>query len=144
MCVSPLYTEYTFYFALYKSLVFFHFIVIFSIFLYIFFTDLFLFCVVSYCQCGCGEVWTLGVWGELACHKRLFNPLPQFLRLGTWCPAFVCVCVCTMCVCVCVCVCVCACVCVFCGLSSFFVLGWRVCVWWFGGGWGVSGFFLCI
>ena len=39
-----------------------------------------------------------------------------------------------VCVCVCVCVCVYVCVCVFCGLSSFFVLVWRVCVWWFGGG----------
>ena len=48
---------------------------------------------------NCGEVWTLGVWGELACNKMLFNPLPQ---LGTWCPAFVCV---YMYVCVCVCVC---------------------------------------
>ena len=62
------------------------------------------------------------VWGELACHKRLFNPPPQFSRLGTWCPAFVCVC---MCMCVCVCVCVCLVVCL--------VFGWRVCVWWFGG-----------
>ena len=24
----------------------------------------------------------LGVWGELASHKRLFNPLSQFSRLG--------------------------------------------------------------
>ena len=31
-------------------------------------------------------VWTLG---ELARRKRLFNPPPQFSRLGTWCPAFV-------------------------------------------------------
>ena len=23
------------------------------------------------------------MWGELASHKRLFNPLPQFSRLGT-------------------------------------------------------------
>ena len=29
----------------------------------------------------------LGVWGELASHKRLFNPPPQFSRLGTQCPA---------------------------------------------------------
>ena len=27
------------------------------------------------------------MWGDLASHKRLFNPPPQFLRLGTWCPA---------------------------------------------------------
>ena len=27
------------------------------------------------------------MWGELASHKRLFNPPPQFSRLGTWCPA---------------------------------------------------------
>ena len=32
-------------------------------------------------------VWTPGVWGDLASHKRLFNPPPQFSRLGTWCPA---------------------------------------------------------
>ena len=25
------------------------------------------------------------VWGELASHERLFNPSPQFSRLGTWC-----------------------------------------------------------
>ena len=36
----------------------------------------------------CCKVWTLGVWGELACHERLFNPPPQFSRLGTWCPTF--------------------------------------------------------
>ena len=76
---------------------------------------------------------------ELACHKRLFNPPPQFSRLGTWCPTFVCVC---MCMCVCVCLVVC----------HFFVFGWRVCVWWFGGeingggggGGGGSGFFLLV
>ena len=38
----------------------------------------------------CCKVWTLGVWGELACHKRLFNPPPQFSRLGTWCPTYIC------------------------------------------------------
>ena len=36
--------------------------------------------------CGCFHVvvfcGTLGVWGELASHKRLFNPPPQFSRLG--------------------------------------------------------------
>ena len=34
------------------------------------------------------------MWGELASHKRLFNPPPQFSRLGIQCPAllfFVCV-----------------------------------------------------
>ena len=46
---------------------------------------------VSVFVCPYRGVWTLGVWGELACHKRLFNPPPQFSRLGTWCPAFVCV-----------------------------------------------------
>ena len=71
----------------------------------------------------CSEVWTLGVWGELACHKRLFNPPPQFSRLGTWCPAFVCV---YMYVCVCVCVYLLVCL--------VFIFWWRVCVWWFGGG----------
>ena len=54
----------------------------------------------------CGEVWTLGVWVGLACHKRLFNPPPKFSRLDTWCPAFVCMCVC-----------------VFGGLSSLLYLG---------------------
>ena len=42
-----------------------------------------------------------------------------FRHVGTWCPTFVCVCVC---VCVCLVVCL------------VFVFGWRVCVWWFGGG----------
>ena len=54
----------------------------------------------------CCKVWILGVWGELAtwhamqdslcvgrvgnlaCHERLFNPPPQFSRLGTWCTNF--------------------------------------------------------
>ena len=40
----------------------------------------------------CCKVWTLGVWGELACHKRLFNPRPQFSRLGTWCPTYIIMC----------------------------------------------------
>ena len=55
-----------------------------------------------YCHCGCSLWgWTLGVWGELSCRKRLFNPLPRFSRLGTWCPTFLCanalfvLCVCT-------------------------------------------------
>ena len=39
----------------------------------------------------------LGVWGELASHKRLFNPPPQFSRLGTQCPAVM---SCVICVCV--------------------------------------------
>ena len=38
----------------------------------------------------CCKVWILGVWGELACHERLFNPPPQFSRLGTWCPNLFC------------------------------------------------------
>ena len=38
----------------------------------------------------CCKVWILGVWVELACHERLFNPPPQFSRLGTWCPNFFC------------------------------------------------------
>ena len=39
------------------------------------------------------------MWGELASHKRLFNPPPQFSRLGTQCPAlmschvYLCMCV---------------------------------------------------
>ena len=60
----------------------------------------------------CCKVWTLGVWGELACHKRLFNPPPQFSRLGTWCPTFLCASVCLVC-----------------------VFGWR------DGGWRVTSFF---
>ena len=36
-----------------------------------------------FCVCVFFLVWTLGVWGELASHKRLFNPPPQFSRLGT-------------------------------------------------------------
>ena len=74
----------------------------------------------------CCEVWALGVWGELACHKRLFNPPPKFSRLGTWCPAFVCV---YMYVCVCVC------------MLVVFIFEWRVCVWWFDGGGGGGGGF---
>ena len=60
----------------------------------------------------CCKVWTLGVWGELACHKRLFNPPPQFSRLGTWCPTFLCASVCLV-----------------------YVFGWR------DGGWRVTSFF---
>ena len=46
-----------------------------------------LFCV-CVCVCVCVlEFGHWGVWGELASHKRLFNPPPQFSRLGTWCPA---------------------------------------------------------
>ena len=30
------------------------------------------------------------MWGELACHERLFNPPLQLSRLGTWCPNFFC------------------------------------------------------
>ena len=58
----------------------------------------------------CHWVWTLGVWGELACHKRLFNPPPQFSRLGTWCPTLLCATVLFV---------------------SVYVLGWRMG----GGGW---------
>ena len=72
VCVSPSYTEY------FESLDFFY--------------GSFLFCVLSVSVFTCGEVWKLG---ELACHKRLFNPPPQFSRLGTYC----------LCLCVCVCVC---------------------------------------
>ena len=43
-------------------------------------------------------------------------------RLGTWCPAFVCMYVY-----------VCVCMCVF-GGCLVFIFGWRVCVWWVGGG----------
>ena len=58
----------------------------------------------------------------------LFNPPPQFSRLGTWCPAFVCMYVY---------VCVCVCVCVFGGLSGLY--GGFVC----GGlvGWLALGYF---
>ena len=35
------------------------------------------------------RAWSLGVWGELASRKRLFNPPPQFSRLGTQGPALV-------------------------------------------------------
>ena len=61
------------------------------------------------------------MWGELACHKRLFNPPPQFSRLGTWCPAFVCMYVYV-------------CVCVFGGLSIFYIWMEGLCVvgWWGG------------
>ena len=42
------------------------------------------------------------MWGELASCKRLFNPPPQFSRLGTWglAPVLTCVvCVCDILVC---------------------------------------------
>ena len=45
----------------------------------------------------CREVWTLGGLRELACYKRLFNPPPQFTRLGTWCPTFLCASVFVLC-----------------------------------------------
>ena len=66
------------------------------------------------------------MWGELACHKR---PPPQFSRLGTWCPAFVCMYVY---------------VCVYGGLSSFYIWMEGLCVvgWLGGGGGGGYGFFL--
>ena len=63
----------------------------------------------------CHWVWTLGVWGELACHKRLFNPPPQFSRLGTWCPTLLCATVLFV---------------------SVYVPGWRMG----GGGWLLGGF----
>ena len=42
--------------------------------------------------CMLSRAWSLGVWGELASCKRLFNPPPQFLRLGTQGPALVLLC----------------------------------------------------
>ena len=68
------------------------------------------FCIVTVIVIVCHWVWTLGVWGELACHKRLFNPPPQFSRLGTWCPTLLCATVLFV---------------------SVYVLGWRMG----GGGW---------
>ena len=68
---------------------------------YIFLLPLYL-CIVTVIVVVCHSVWTLMyeggsgiiiiycVWGELACHKRLFNPPPQFSRLGTWCPTLLC------------------------------------------------------
>ena len=51
-------------------------------------------------------------------------PPPQFSRLGTWCPAFVCVCLC---------VCVCVCLVVFCiWVEGLCVVVWRGNKW---GGW---------
>ena len=46
----------------------------------------------------------------ISCHKRLFNPPPQFSRLGTWCPTLLCATVLFV---------------------SVYVLGWRMG----GGGW---------
>ena len=63
------------------------------IFIYIFLPSLYIFLPPLYSiffVVVCCKVWALGVWGELACHKRLFNPPPQFSRLGTWCPTFLC------------------------------------------------------
>ena len=57
---------------------------------------IFMFSILQYTLCyilcflyggdGFCVIWPLGVWGELASYKRLFNPLLQFSRLGTWCP----------------------------------------------------------
>ena len=48
------------------------------------------------------RTWSLGVWGELASRKRLFNPPPQFLRLGTQGPALVLLCFVLCCLLLCV------------------------------------------
>ena len=61
------------------------------------------------------------MWGELACHKRLCNPPPQF--------SFVCMYVY---------VCVCVCMCVFGGLSSFYTWMEGLCV--VGGGGDIGSF----
>ena len=78
------------------------------------------------------EVWTLGVWGELACHKRLLTHCPSSQG---WAPGVLPLCAC-----------MCMCVCVFGGLSSFLYLGgWFVCGG-LAGKWrgGYSGFFIFI
>ena len=81
------------------------FIILYRVYISIFLLTYFTIFLPTLVLCGvmlsvcCSQVWTLEVWGELACHKRLFNPPRQLSRLGTWYPAFVCVCVC-MCVCV--------------------------------------------
>ena len=105
---------------------------IFTAYILLFLPTLFVLCgvMLSVCLFACSEVRTLGVWGELACHKRLFNPLPHFQG---WAPGVLPVCVC-----------VCVCVCVFGGLSILF------CIWveglcavvCRGVGGGGSGFFL--
>ena len=66
------------------------YVYIFLLSLYIFLLPLYSIIIYKYFVVVCCKVWTLGVWGELACHKRLFNPPPQFSRLGTWCPTFLC------------------------------------------------------
>ena len=154
MYVSPLYTEYIFYFAkipsvfstdrlfsdqpgscvcefiLYRVYFLFCFILIPSVFstdrlfsdsLFFYYRS-FLFCVVSYCQCGCLLVVRFGHWvcgeswhaikGSLTHRSSSQGCAPGVLPL-------------------CVCMYVCVCVCVFDGgLSIFlFVFGWRVCVW---------------
>ena len=85
-----------FFYELFYEVFLFFFTAVLFIFMYIFFYRLFIFfyrlCIVYIYifVVVCCKVWTLGVWGELACHKRLFNPPPQFSRLGTWCPTFLC------------------------------------------------------
>ena len=49
---------------------------------------------VLYVHLGCVclrtcQVWTLGVWGELARHKRSLTHRPQFSRPGIQCPTLV-------------------------------------------------------
>ena len=93
---------------------------IFSFLLRIYFSTVFIFfyrlCIVYiFFVVVCCKVWTLGVWGELACHKRLFNP--PVLKAGHLVSyLFMCKCV----------------VCLVC------VLGWR------DGGWRVTSFFSII
>ena len=62
------------------------------------------------------------MWGELASRKRLFNPPPQFSRLGTWCPALM------SCMNVCECVFMCV-VCVYRVLVDLVFLSTNVFLW---------------
>ena len=63
----------------------------------------------------CNEVWTLGVWDALK------DSLTHCPSSQGWAPVCVCVCVCVWCLVVCV-----------------YYFRWRVCVWWFVGGWVLS------
>ena len=79
------------FYCLFFSFFFFLKIVLFFLSLYTYnFIFFYCLCIVTVIVIVCHWVWTLGVWGELACHKRLFNPPPQFSRLGTWCPTLLC------------------------------------------------------
>ena len=57
-----------------------------------------LLCIVTVIVIVCHWVWTLGVWGELACHKRLLTHRPSSQG---WAPGVLPCCVQLCCLCLC-------------------------------------------